>query len=380
MSGFPVALTKCDGYSLLNQAFEELKEKAQLKEFEKKVSGKKVLVKPNFLGPFRPELAVTTYPELVRIVVRWLKSANAEVLVGDNAGIGGYGYNERSAKKTGILEASEGAFQNIAKEVVEKQVDSRFFKKLIVSKAVLSADYIVNLPKLKTHSLAFFTLGIKNMFGILAGASKSQVHNSAQRIEEFGEALVDIYQIRPPDLTILDGIIGMDGNGPSFGRVRPIGYLVASENALAVDLLVAKMAGAEPKLIPHLKFAMERGLGPKKSEEIEVIGEFKPIPGFRFPTTLARNRFASFFINRFIYKPIINSKLVLNPNKCNSCKNCYNACPSGAMNWKNDYPEIDYKICIRCMCCFELCEQGAWEIAGFLKRMVSRGGLRREEK
>jgi len=370
MARFQVAVAKCDDYSRLDQAFEELKEKARLFSFAEKLRNKKVLVKPNILGTYRPERAATTHPELVRQVVRWLRSAGAQVTVGDNCGVGGYGINERAAKISGILDASEGAYVNVARDVVEKEIESRFFKKLVLSRAMMEADYIVNLPKLKTHTLSLLTLGIKNMFGMLAGASKGKVHNSAQRLEEFGEALSDIFRIRPPELTIIDGVIGMDGNGPNVGRVRPIGYLLAGENAPAVDLVVAKMAGADAKRMHHIRITGERGLGPIDLKDVEITGEHKPIPRFKLPSTLAQQGFLGFIVNRYVYRSIINSKLILNPEKCNQDRICLKACPSGAMNWKNDRPQIDYQKCIRCMCCHELCTEGAWEIAGLLRRFT----------
>jgi len=372
MAGYLAAIAPCDSYARLGEAFGELAEKAGLGKFAERARGKKVFVKPNMLGHYRPEQAVSTHPELVRLVVRWLRKAGAEVMVGDNCGVAGYGLNERAAKITGIAEASEGAYVNIAREVVEKEIDSRFFQKLVLSRPILDADLVVNLPKLKTHTLSLLTLGIKNMFGMVAGASKSKVHNSAPRVEEFGEALSDIFRVRPPELTIVDGVLGMDGNGPSFGRVRPIGYLLASENAAAADLVIASLAGIDPKMCHHLRITGERGLGPGSIKEVEIAGRFKPIPRFRLPSTLARQGLLGFFVNTYLYRRILKSKLVLKREKCSGDRLCVEACPSGAMSWQGDHPEIDYAKCIRCMCCFELCPEGAWKVAGLLRTFIGK--------
>jgi uncharacterized protein (DUF362 family) len=373
MARYHAAVVNCDSYSRLDEAFSELKEKAGLAGFESKLKGKKVLVKPNMLGLYKPEQAVSTHPALVRTVVRWLRQAGATVSVGDNCGLSGYGLNQRAAKITGIEEASEGAYINIARDVIEKPVESRFFDNLIVSKPILEADLVVNLPKLKTHTLSLLTLGVKNMFGILAGGSKARSHNSAQRVEEFGEALSDIFRIRPPELTIIDGIVGMDGNGPTqMGRIRNFGMLIASENACAADLAVVKMAGIDPKMVHHLNSCAERGLGPKNFSDLEIGGNWKPIRKFKLPNTIVASGLIGFFTNRYIHGGIISSKLVLNKQKCNSDRLCVGACPSGAMSWKFDYPEIDYGKCIRCMCCFELCPEGAWNVQGLLGRVVGK--------
>jgi len=369
---YHVALSRCSDYSRLNQAFEELKEKAGLVNFEMRLPGKKVLVKPNILGPFRPEQAATTHPELVRTVVNWLCSAGAEVIVGDNCGVGGYGLNRLSAKRSGIIDAAGGMYRNLAKNVRAVEVDSRFFKKLVISQAVLDVDFIVNLPKLKTHALTLITLGIKNMFGILAGTSKSRIHSSAPDLEDFGEALADIYQIRPPDLTIIDGVVGMDGNGPSHGRIRDIGYLIASHNAPSCDVVIAEMAGVEAQRVHHLRCTAERGLGPKKFADVETSGTCEPFPQFRLPSTLVQTRVIGSAINRYLYRPIINSRLMLKEKKCTACKNCVEACPRSAMLWNTDRPQIDQEKCIRCLCCFELCPEGAWEIKGPLRRLMGK--------
>jgi uncharacterized protein (DUF362 family)/Pyruvate/2-oxoacid:ferredoxin oxidoreductase delta subunit len=369
---YHVAFSQCGDYSRLNQAFEELKEKAGFGNFEKSVRGKKVLVKPNIIGPFRQQQAATTHPELVRTVVNWLCRAGAEVIVGDNCGVGGYGLNQLSAKRSGIIEASAGTYRNLAKSVRAVRVDSKFFKKLVISQAVLDVDFIVNLPKLKTHALTLFTLGVKNMFGILAGTSKSRVHSTASDLEDFGEALADIYQIRPPDLTIIDGVVGMDGNGPSHGRIRDIGYLIASHNAPSCDVVIAELAGVEAERVHHLRCTAERGLGPRKFAEVEIGGTCEPILRFRLPSTLVQTRFVGFAINRYLYRSIINSRLVLSEEKCNTCRNCAEACPRSAMRWDGDRPQIDQEKCIRCLCCFELCPEGAWEIKGPLRRLMGK--------
>jgi uncharacterized protein (DUF362 family)/NAD-dependent dihydropyrimidine dehydrogenase PreA subunit len=369
---YHVALSRCSDYSHLNQAFEELKEKAALVNFEKRVRGKKVLVKPNIIGPFQREQAATTHPELVRTVVSWLCSAGAEVIVGDNCGVGGYGLNRLSAKRSGIIDASAGTYQNLAKNVKAVPVDSKFFRTLVISQAVLDVDFIVSLPKLKTHALTLLTLGVKNMFGILAGTSKSRVHSTAPDLEDFGEALADIYQIRPPDLTIIDGVVGMDGNGPSHGRIRDIGYLIASHNAPSCDVVVAEMVGADAQRMHYLRCTAERGLGPKKFADVETSGTCEPIPRFRLPSTLVQTRLIGSAINRYLYRPIINSRLVLTEKKCNACRNCVEACPRSAMQWNSDRPHIDQQKCIRCLCCFELCPEGAWKIKGPLRRLMGK--------
>ncbi len=336
------------------------------------IKGKKVFIKPNMLGPYGPERHVCTHPSLVREVVRRFRESGAEVMVGDNPGLSGYGVNERVARKSGIMEASEGCFYNAASEPRQIQINSRFFSNMVVSERMLDADYLISLPKMKTHSLTVLTAALKNMFGILVGGCKSRVHAAASDPKDFGEALVDIYQVRVPDFHIIDAVVVMEGNGPNAGRLRPAGKLIASGNGLAADMVVSSMMNLEPLRVHHLRRAAERGLGPNSNSELEIIGEAKPLPRFRLPGSIRAPEFISSLVNRYLYNPLGQTKLKLDKNRCTACGICVEHCPTGAMQ-KGEFPWIDEERCIRCFCCFELCTENAWKIQGLLGRIRGRG-------
>ena len=122
-----------------------------LRAFPISWEGKKVVIKPNILGPYPPEKGVTTHPSLIRSLVRALKHRKAVCLVGDNPGLNGYTANERCARISGILEAADGCFVNFAREPLQVPLRSRFIDKAVVSRQILDADLIVNVPKFKTH-------------------------------------------------------------------------------------------------------------------------------------------------------------------------------------------------------------------------------------
>ena len=333
--------------------------------------GKKVWIKPNMLGLFTPEQHATTHPSLVRELVKLFSAAGAEVMVGDNPGVGGYGLNEKVARRTGILAAADGCYRNAAKQPKQIEVGSRFFQRMVVSEDMLTADLVVNVPKLKTHSLTIFTGAIKNMFGLLIGGCKGQTHRQATRIEEFGEALADLYQIRPPELTIMDAVVAMEGNGPSGGRLRPLHKIIAARNAVAADVVAAALIGAEPKTVHHLRVAQERGLGPSSLAEVELLGELKPAARFQLPETINRFSFLGRWFNDYGYRLLLRPTLGLQEEKCTQCKICVEHCPTGAMQ-QADYPWIDDQQCIRCFCCHELCPEHAWEFRGLIGRMSRR--------
>jgi len=340
-------------------------------------AGKNVWVKPNLLGAYPPEAGVTTNPELVRRVVQELKRRNAsQIWVADNpAGVSRGMRLEYYLAPTGVVAASEGCFVNAGVKPVNLWVDSHFVKEVPVSNIINEADVILNLPVFKTHALTVLTGAIKNMFGIIPGGYKSYLHTLARDGEEFAELLVDIYQaIKLPILTIMDGLRGMDGiNGPSGGRVWRLGMLLTSSNAVALDAVMAMLVGVNPRAIPMLRIAGERGLGPIQVDDIEIKGDFAPIKGFRVPDT----GFASLItrVSKPVYQVFVPRVPVLNVKRCIRCGECASNCPVQAIVLK-PYPNIDRRRCIRCFCCSEICPTNAMVVAGrlrsFLERLVGR--------
>jgi len=337
-------------YKIIDEVFEKYK-------VINKIKGKKVLVKPNILGPFPPERGVTTDPKLISAIVKNLKKCKAkEIIVGDNSG--SIHFNPlKIAKVTGILAASDGCFTNIAKEVVEIKVKSKFLDKLFISKPVIEADYIINVPKFKTHGLTTITGAIKNMFGIIPGGKKAQLHTLTRSINEFAELLVDIYQIRVPDLNIMDAIIGMEGGGPTNGKPRVINKIISSDNGISLDSVMATMMGLKPESIELLQIAQKRNLGEIDISRIVIDGKLEIISGFETPNNSllqkVRKAAVPYIFNFAKVTPVIDH------NKCKQCERCIKVCPVSAMNLNNSFPEVERKKCISCFCCEEHCPYGA---------------------
>jgi uncharacterized protein (DUF362 family) len=247
-------------------------------------NGQTILIKPNMVGPSTPELGHTTHPDLVRAVVLSCLDRGAKVIVGDNPG--GMNRNSRNvAHITGILEASEGCFRPISERVVEKiGIETKF--RFVISKAVLEADIVINLPKFKTHLLMMATGAIKNVYGYVAGACKAKLHLDAPDPSVFSKVICDIFQMRPPDMNIMDALTVIEGNGPCHGgRMRTVEKLLASTDALALDCVMAKMMGADPERLPLIQEGRIRELGNWDDEKIEILGGVEPIPNFRMPAT-----------------------------------------------------------------------------------------------
>ncbi|HDP70651.1 MAG TPA: DUF362 domain-containing protein [Actinobacteria bacterium] len=327
---------------------------------------KKVLVKPNILGPFPSSGAVTTHPGLVESVVKKLMAMGANVVVGDNAGIRGYGMNERSAKVSGIYDASLGSYENISKETVRVASSSGFVKEFVVSKRVLDADLFISLPKLKTHNLTLLTGAVKNSYGILPGAEKTVLHKIAGTKRNFAEMLLDVFTVRVPDLVIMDAVVAMEGNGPTSGFPKRVGKILASDNAVELDAVACAMVGMRPQDIEFLKEAKSRGLGEIDISKIEIDGNFEKIKDFRMPSTFMGNRGLWAILNRLSILASAVPKVI--EEKCVKCGICAKHCPVEAISM-DDLPVINRRKCISCYCCHEMCPEGALEIRSFFQKI-----------
>lgn len=331
----------------------------------KTFSGAKVLIKPNMVGPSTPDLGHTTHPELVRALVHACLDRNAKVMVGDNPG--GIDRTSRHvAEVTGILDASEGCFTSISERVVERTGEETGFN-LVISKAVLEADYIINVPVFKTHIGMIVSGALKNVYGYIAGACKARLHLLAREPETFAKVVCDIFRVRPPDLHIMDAITAIEGNGPCHGgNLRQVGKLMASTDAVALDAVMAWMMGVDPAQLPIQACAARRGLGTLSREEIEIVGELAPIPDFKMPVTFSvQSSKESTTEIRKIYPPgMMRTRVTIKPSyrkeRCILCGDCALNCPAKALTVEPEFSVSD--DCIACFCCVELCTEGALEV------------------
>lgn len=326
---------------------------------------RRVWVKPNLLSPRPPQDSVTTDPELVRQVVSELRRRGAsEVWVADNPGGALKGNVAEFVARTGVPAACPDCFRDISATPVALPLRSRFVNEVYVSRILTEVDLILNLPVFKTHALTLLTGAVKNLFGVIPGGQKGQLHTVAPDPVDFSELLVDIYQAIPvPVLTIVDAQRGMDGqNGPSAGRVLAINKLIAGAHPIAVDSVLAMMAGAAPEAIPLLRIAAGRGLGPIAADEIDVVGDFAPIRGFRLPTVHLHHAMSKMI--RWVYT-LMRRWPALRSRRCIRCRRCAENCPASAITMR-PLPAIDRRRCIRCYCCAEICPVQALRVPGFI--------------
>jgi len=342
-------------------------------------SGDQVLLKINLLTGDVPEKAVTTHPAIVRAMIHQVRKAGGIPLVGDCSGYEGKPNQKRyfdACRSSGIMQVCEeekAQIVHLSAESVElRNENGRLYKNFILSKQVMDADVLISLPKLKTHGLTLFTGGVKNNFGCITGLNKAKMHLRAHDPETFSQMLVDLLGIVRPDLTVMDAVVGMEGNGPSNGTPRKVNAILASIDPVALDAVACKMVGIDPFMVPSTRLGHEQSLGTGDISNINVVGESPgnmQIDDFKLPSGTA-----SFFRARGLMhfiRGLLVAKPYLVKENCQKCWICVEHCPSGALSRKGGYPSFDHKKCIRCYCCQELCPGNAIELkTPFLARFV----------
>ncbi len=215
--------------------------------FPQDIAGKKVMIKPNVLRTSKAEEHIVTNPALLRAVIEKIEELSPlEIVVGDNPGLFNYGDNENSFEQTGLMEAAKGYYKNIGDTSHKLAFNPDFMPQIGVSTEIMDSDIFISLPKFKTHGLTVLTGAIKNSYGILPGAQKARLHQLAGTPERFHELIVEVFRLRIPDLFIMDAVVGMEGNGPASPELREIGLILAADNGVALDAVVARMMGIDP--------------------------------------------------------------------------------------------------------------------------------------
>lgn len=362
-----VGITRCTEYDQ-RRVFNAVKKSVDLvggmDAFVK--PGMRVLLKPNLLSARTPADAVDTHPEVVRAVARLVKASGGRVRVGDSPG--GYGKNiDLIFDKSGMREmAREEGIELV------KFTSSKFIKGFPIARQVLDSDLLISLPKLKTHSITVLTAAVKNTYGCVTGLFKAECHSKAPRHEEFAKVIARVYAITRPGLSIVDGIVGMEGDGPAAGKARKIGLVLAGTDAVALDACIARIIGLEPFDIKVTKEAHDRGLGTGKLAEIEVLGEKLSdvvIRQYRLPQTTALKVIPRALVEKLA--AFIRFKPVINVPACKRCNLCKITCPVGAITIDAKTCAIDYRKCVKCLCCHEVCPYKAIFIRrNFLTKMV----------
>jgi uncharacterized protein (DUF362 family)/Pyruvate/2-oxoacid:ferredoxin oxidoreductase delta subunit len=322
----------------------------------------RVLVKPNILMASEPESGIDTHPEVVRAVIKALKEIGCRVIVGDGPSVWGdqIGNIAEVYRRSGMKKVC-------AEEDVELvEFDKKKFRGEFPMTVWLDqADFLVNVPKFKTHELTLLTGAIKNLYGLVWGTFKTELHKNYFKPENFAKVVVDIFQQAPPAFTVVDGITAMEGDGPaSGGKLRELNLLLAGKDCVAIDSVMAAIMGIPPESVLTTRVAAERNLGEADINRIEILGEgLQKAVGrpFKLPRSSLVKKIPQPLIdlakNLIKYYPYVRHK------NCIKCSACIDACPKQVVRWdRNKRIAFDYSGCIACFCCEEACPASAIKV------------------
>jgi len=344
--------------------------------------GHTVALKVNMLMGKHPERAVTTHPSVVQAVCNLVKECGATPLIIDSPG-GPYTpmLLRNAYERCGFKQVAEstGATLNMDTSTIKVKRESRAtLNNAELLRPAIEADFLINMPKLKTHGLTTMSCAVKNLFGLIPGVQKFEYHMRSPELTDFCSMLVGIAELAQPDLTIVDAIVGMEGEGPSSGQPYPVGAVLAGVNIHAVDLVAADLLGLKPDQVPTIVAAQAVGLCSTSLQDVDVQGArpeltrkaLMPVASIRthLLDQLMPRRWADVFSRTLQPKPVFIR------GSCTSCGLCIRSCPPKALSLqKGSLPEVELEKCIRCFCCQELCPQEAIEVnRSWLGRMLFR--------
>ena len=369
----PVSAVKLTSYDAeaARAALEELL--APLGALDLVTPGMRVVIKANLVSAMKPSSAATTHPVLLSALTDMLIERGASVVIGDSpGGLYNDAFVGRVYRVAGMQEPeAHGATLNRNYETRTAYYEgAKVLRDFSYTAYLDDADMIINFCKVKSHGMMGMSSAAKNMFGAIPGIIKPEYHFRFPNYEDFGDMICDLDEYFHPTLSIADGVIGMEGNGPTAGTPKEIGCLLASHSPHNLDMIAAKILGFEPREIPTLDAAIRRGVAPERIEDVPVIGDVETLTLSDFERVVER-RSMQFEgdgknpIKRLFGKiagAVLKTRPVLDKKSCVGCGMCAEICPAKAIVMKNGKAVIDRGDCIRCFCCQEFCPKSAMKV------------------
>ena len=364
-----VWLAQCPDYG---QSLEEKIEKAfdALQVWDKIRPGMRVVLKPNLVMSSKPEQAIITHPAFTAAVGKCVQKAGGRVVIAESPG-GPYTPAAMKAmfRATGYRDMAEACGFTLYTDCKSREVtlpQAKRCRELSVVEPFLDRDYLIDLPKLKTHSMVGFSGAVKNLFGTVPGLQKPELHCRFPEREPFSEMLCDLCHFLGPDLSLMDGIWAMEGNGPTGGQRRDLHVIAGSESPWALDVAAASLVGLEPEKITMLREGHERGYGPLDLSELELVGD--PMETLLAPDFLKAEASSTDFIDRLpkflrpAAKKLATPYPRIDKKRCVGCGKCAESCPQHTISLREGKAVIRYQNCIRCFCCHEMCPKHVVQI------------------
>jgi len=379
-----VFIVECKDYKQVDMKLAELI--TMLGGIDKFVEpGQRVALKPNLLSAADPIKAVTTHPSMITAIGSILGKVTNKIVIAESPG-SGYNYDKKVLEKTyklcGITDAANSAGIELNFDTSFETISfpaGKLVKRFEIISPILHCDCYINLCKFKTHGLMYMSGAIKNIFGVIPGRLKPGYHSTMANNELFAGMLLDLASLVPPKLTIVDAVIGMEGDGPFSGDPRPVGLLLASEDLLSLDLVLSEMMGIPADNNPLMVEARRRNMFPSNLDDIDVVGMDKRqlrIDGFKLPASYSKLRKNDISRGGFLMGLVKRSYTVeprIIKSNCTACGACQKACPRDAIRIIENCSVIDKKACIRCYCCHEMCQYNAIELhKSFLYKMANK--------
>ncbi|MBQ4542898.1 MAG: DUF362 domain-containing protein [Clostridia bacterium] len=324
--------------------------------------GKKVVLKPNLLAKRAPDMGVTTQPSFVIAASEYFSQKGAEVIIADSPGGVYHPTLLKSLYKVCRMDEAPLAQLNFNVESETVKLEDKEFS---IIKPLVEADVIVNLARMKTHTLCDMTAAVKNLFGSIPGLTKAEYHAKYPNKKVFSEMLVDLCLANAPQINIIDGVVGMEGEGPANGTPIKTGVIIGSANPFAADCLCAELMGFNEDEVDTVRISRERGLCPSV-KDLKVEGEQVSAHQFKFKRPKGTNssiglvKILPGFIKR-IFETRVPQPFILK-DKCIGCGECARCCPAETIKMVGGKADIKYDKCIKCFCCQELCPQKAVDI------------------
>ncbi len=335
--------------------------------------GMHIVIKANLVSAMKPEEAGTTHPTLLCALCSLLTERGAQVVVGDSpGGLYNAAFLSRVYTVSGVREVEKhgAALNSDFSEYTADFPEARVLKHFTYTGYLDKADLIINFAKLKSHGMMGMSCAAKNMFGAIPGVIKPEYHYRFPKYEDFADMLCDIDEYFHPVLSIADAVVGMEGNGPTAGTPKKMGFLLASHSPHTLDMVAAHLLGFKKEELPILYAAYKRGLVPENVESVSLAGSLDGLFVDGFERVVERRSLEFTGDGKSLFKRIfgkvagalLRTRPKLKPDLCVGCGICRGICPAKAIVIKKGKAKIDRKSCIRCFCCQEFCPKSALKV------------------
>lgn len=336
-----------------------------------------VVIKPNWVNSRPDNTGATTNMKIIESVIEFFQKKGLIVKIAE-----GSGYEFDTKKTFRVLEV-DYLSKKYGVEIINTRdcktkktnLHGEILKNTLLPENIINADWIINIPKIKTHVITGVTFCMKNLFGLLPDVERRRAH-----VFGLDQAIVDLASyFDKKTINILDGLIAMSGEGPVFGDTFNLDLLICGQNIADIDKYTCNLLQIDYHKIGHISKAQKFF-----SKNIKIISEYdQKIPSFALPTASSLYKFRywgvfafDFLLSRFLKKSLIPQivtrfgvRLNVVPTKCSNCKKCIEICPEKAISIdeKTGYPKIDFEKCryVRCFKCFDVCKNNAINIKGF---------------